>query len=85
MIVNKYKALLQIFPWEIAEALRLSFEQAYQNLTEELGMKKLSVRWVPPLLLYNKQWIRVLKSEKCLAHFKKTQGLSIYYYIIDEK
>ena len=51
----------------------MSSEWSYHILTEELGMKKLSARWVPRLLTQDQKHIRVQMSEQCLARFQKNQ------------
>ena len=58
---------------EIAEAIGMSSERAYHILSEELGMKKLSARWVPRLLTQDQKRIRVNMSEECLARFQRNQ------------
>lgn len=58
---------------EIAEAVGMSSERAYYILTEELGIKKLSARWVPRLLTQDQKCIRVQMSEQYLASFQKNQ------------
>ena len=42
-------------PTEIAETVGISFEKVYDILTNELGMKKLSTRWVPRRLTQNQK------------------------------
>ena len=58
---------------EIVEAAGMSSEQAYHILSEELGMKKLSARWVPRLLMQDQKRVRLEIYEGCLACFWRNQ------------
>ena len=49
---------------ETAKAVGLTSDWEYHILTEELGMKKLSARWVPQLLTLDYKHTRVKKSAK---------------------
>ena len=57
----------------ISEVLGMSSKWAYHILSEELGKKKLSVRWVPWLLMQDQKCIRVKMSEECFALFQRNQ------------
>lgn len=52
--------------WELAEALRIPKTSIYRILTEDLGMKKLSARWVPRLLTPENKQSRIETSKECL-------------------
>lgn len=52
---------------EIAETLHLSYGSIFNILHEDLGMKKLSARWVPRLLTPMQKMNRVVTSEACLG------------------
>ncbi|XP_076546269.1 uncharacterized protein LOC143305669 [Osmia lignaria lignaria] len=58
---------------EIAKDMGISDERVHHILTKELGMKKLSARWVPRLLTdcENQKHIRMQISQDCLDRFKK--------------
>ena len=58
---------------EIAEAVGMSSEWIYYILAEELGMTKLSARWV--LLTLDGKCTRLEMSEKRLTHFQCNQKL----------
>ena len=55
---------------EIAEAVGMSTERVYHILTEELGMKELSTRWMPRLLTLDHKRTRVEMSKQILTHFQ---------------
>ncbi|XP_014285629.1 histone-lysine N-methyltransferase SETMAR-like [Halyomorpha halys] len=57
---------------EIAKVVGMSSERVYHILTDELGMKKLSARWVPFLTLDHKR-TRLEMSEQNLARFQRNQ------------
>ena len=56
---------------EIEEALGISRERAFHILHNELGLKKLSARWVPHLLNPEQKRIRVRSSAKCSEIFNR--------------
>lgn len=56
---------------EIEEAVGISYERVTNILHQELGMRKLSARWVPHLLNPEQKRIRALTSAECLELFKK--------------
>ncbi|XP_017794503.1 PREDICTED: uncharacterized protein LOC108576094 [Habropoda laboriosa] len=56
---------------EIARDVGISDERVHHILTKELGMKKLSARWVPRLLTESLKHIRMQDSQDCLDRFKK--------------
>lgn len=58
---------------EIAEAVGISSERVYSILHEQLGMKKLSARWVPHLLNYDQKAVRQDISQECLDLFKRNK------------
>jgi len=56
---------------EIADIVSISIERIQNILHEELGMKKLSARWVPRLLTVEQKRNRMTTSEHCLDMFKR--------------
>ena len=58
---------------EIIEAVGMSSEQEYHNLTEELRTKKLSARWALQLLTLDHKHTRVEMSEQSLTCFQCNQ------------
>ena len=56
---------------EVANAIGISDERAFHIITEELGMKKLSARWVPRLLTNDQKQFRTQISRECLARFQE--------------
>ncbi|EYC30978.1 hypothetical protein Y032_0004g1883 [Ancylostoma ceylanicum] len=56
---------------EIEEALGISHERVIHILHNELGLKKLSARWVPHLLTPEQKRIRARTSAECLEIFRK--------------
>ncbi|XP_066994420.2 histone-lysine N-methyltransferase SETMAR [Anabrus simplex] len=58
---------------EIAEAVGMSSERIYYILTEELGMKKLTARWVSRLLTLDNKRTRLKMSKQSLARFQCNQ------------
>lgn len=56
---------------EIAETVAISKDRVGHILHENLGMRKLSARWVPRLLTADNKRIRVTTSEQCLTLFKR--------------
>jgi len=57
---------------EIAETIGISKERVGYSLHEELDMKKLCARWVPPLTADEKR-TRMKVSEQCLERFNKNK------------
>lgn len=55
---------------EIAEALKISEEHVCYILTEELGMRKLTARWVPRLLTLDQKRVRMNISNALLAQLR---------------
>lgn len=58
---------------EIASAVNISKERVSNIVTQELGMKKLSARWVPRLLTLDQKRVRMQISQECLDRFNKNQ------------
>jgi len=56
---------------EIAETVGLSKDRVGYILNEILGMRKLSARWVPRLLIPDNKRNRETTSEHCLTLFKR--------------
>ena len=54
---------------EIADKLDISVSSVHGILSEELGMSKVSARWVPRLLKDNEKECRVQCSEEFLTHY----------------
>ncbi|KMQ83449.1 histone-lysine n-methyltransferase setmar [Lasius niger] len=59
---------------EIAEAVGISKERVCHILTEDLGMKKLTARWVPRLLTQDQKRNRMNISEALLKQFKRNKS-----------
>src|SRR5436190_23298789 len=59
---------------EIAEAIGISKERVCHILTEELGMRKLTARWVPRLLTLDQKRIRMNISKALLERFKRNES-----------
>ena len=51
---------------ELAEAAGISIESLVKILHEDLGMRKLTVKWVPHLLKIDQKRQRLRDSESCL-------------------
>ena len=47
------------------------YKRQHHILTEELGMKKLSTRWMPRLLTSDQKRMRIQTSQECSDSFKK--------------
>ena len=56
---------------EIAETVGISKDRVGHILHEILGMRKLSMRWVPRLLTLDNNRNRETTSEQCLTLFKR--------------
>lgn len=56
---------------EIAEMTGISMERVGNILHQELGMRKLSARWVPHLLTVDQKRKRVVTSQLCLNMYKR--------------
>lgn len=56
---------------EIANVVGISKERVFNIVTQELGMKKLSARWVPRLLTLDQKRVRMQISQECLDRFMK--------------
>ena len=66
---------------EIAETIGKSKECVGCILHEELDMKKLCTRWVPPLLLPDQKRTRMNISEQCLERFNKNKTGFVHRFI----
>ena len=70
---------------EIAEMTGVSVERVHNILHQELGMRKLSARWVPRLLTLEQKRVRETKSEECLKMFKGNPREFLRRYVtVDE-
>jgi histone-lysine N-methyltransferase SETMAR len=58
---------------EIAETVGISKERVGYILHEELDMRKLCARWVPPSLTADQNRTRMKISEQCLERFNKNK------------
>nr|XP_024218872.1 uncharacterized protein LOC112211435 [Halyomorpha halys] len=58
---------------EIPVAVRMSSQRVYHILTEELGMKKISARWVPLLLTLDHKRTKLEMSGQNLVRFQRSQ------------
>ncbi|XP_018308488.1 histone-lysine N-methyltransferase SETMAR-like [Mycetomoellerius zeteki] len=56
---------------EVAEAIGVSYGTAFNILHDNLGMKKLSARWMPRLLTVDNKRMRLSISKQCLELFKR--------------
>jgi len=55
---------------ELVEATGISHDTVISILHEQIGMKKLSARWVPRLLTVDHKRDRVMISKQCLEMFQ---------------
>lgn len=55
---------------EIVEAVGISYERVQNILTNELGMSKISARWVPRLLTVDQKRVRFQTSSDLLLHYE---------------
>ncbi|KAG5333431.1 SETMR methyltransferase, partial [Acromyrmex heyeri] len=60
--------------YEVAEAVGVSYGTAFNILHDNLGMKKLSARWVPRLLTVDNKRMRLSISKQCLELFKRNSN-----------
>ena len=70
---------------EIVKPVGISDERVHHILTEELGMKKLSARWVPRLLTSDQKRMRMQASQECLDRFKKNPKNCIRIFVITDE
>lgn len=56
---------------EIADMVNISTERVHHILTEELGLSKLSARWVPRLLTADQKCNRLRIANECLDLYKR--------------
>ncbi|XP_020296620.1 putative uncharacterized protein FLJ37770 [Pseudomyrmex gracilis] len=59
---------------EIGEAMNMSKERVCHILNKDLGMRKLSARWVPRLLTLNEKRVRMNISNALLAQFRRNKS-----------
>ena len=59
---------------EIEEAMNISKERVCHILNEDLGMRKLSARWVPRLLTLDQKRVRMNISIALLAQFRRNKS-----------
>ncbi|XP_014471304.1 PREDICTED: uncharacterized protein LOC106742650 [Dinoponera quadriceps] len=70
---------------EIASAVSISSERVYNVLHQQLGMKKLSARWVPRLLTVDQKRNRVRCSKDSLQLFQRNpQDFRRHSVTVDE-
>ena len=79
-IAKAHKMVLddrQIKVREIAEVMNMSKKRVCHILNQHLGMRKLSVRWVPRLLTVHQKCVRMNISNALLAQFKRQQSVRV--------
>ncbi|XP_030758938.1 uncharacterized protein LOC115884482 [Sitophilus oryzae] len=59
---------------EITEVMNISKERVCHILNQELGMRKLSARWVPRLLTLDQKRVRMNISNAMLAQFRRNKS-----------
>ncbi|XP_030765734.1 protein GVQW3-like [Sitophilus oryzae] len=59
---------------EIAEVMSISKERVCHILNQDLGMRKLSARWVPRLLTLDQKRVRMNISNAMLAQFRRNKS-----------
>lgn len=59
---------------EIAEVMNISKERVCHILNQDLGMRKLSARWVPRLLTLDQKRVRMNISNAMLAQFRRNKS-----------
>ena len=70
---------------EIADIVDISSERIQNILHEKLGMRNLSVRWVPRLLTMEQKRNRMTNSEHCLDMFKRNPKEFLWCFVtVDE-
>jgi [histone H3]-lysine36 N-dimethyltransferase SETMAR len=81
MVLNDHRIKVR----EISEALNISKERVCHILTEELGMRKLTTRWVPRLLTVDQKCIRMNISKALLERFQRNESdFLLGIIIVDE-
>lgn len=70
---------------EIASTMGISKERVCNIVTQELGMKKLSARWVPRLLSLEQKRLRVQLSQECLDCFQKDSADFVRRFITTDE
>ena len=71
----------QIKVREIVDATGMSKGTVFSIFHEKLGVKKISVRWVPCLLSEENKHNRVVHSEAILPHFRRNPDVFLRRYI----
>lgn len=67
---------------EIAHSCPVSSKRVFHILTEELGMEKLSARWMPrPFLILDQKRMRMDILEQCLACFRKNKEDILHQFV----
>lgn len=88
-IVNKVHDIVLRDWWlkvsEIAKNVGILDERTYHILTKELGMKKLSARWVQRLLTVDKKRIRIQISQDYLDCFKRNMTDFIQWFVTTDE
>lgn len=59
---------------EIAEAMKMSRKRVYHILNQDLGMRRLSARWLPRLLTSDQRRVRMNISNALLAQFRRNKS-----------
>ncbi|KAG7313617.1 hypothetical protein JYU34_000775 [Plutella xylostella] len=59
---------------EIAEAMKMSRERVCHILNQDLGMRRLSARWLPRLLTSDQRRVRMNISNALLAQFRRNKS-----------
>jgi histone-lysine N-methyltransferase SETMAR len=71
--------------FEIVEKVKISYGSVVNILHEDLGMTKLSARWVPRLLTVDNKRNRVVASQQCLELFQRNPNEFMRRYVtVDE-
>ena len=70
---------------EIVKPVSISDERVHQILTEELGMKKLSARWVLRLLTSDHKCMQIQAFQECLDCFKKNPKDFIHRFVTTDE
>ncbi|XP_023217468.1 putative uncharacterized protein FLJ37770 [Centruroides sculpturatus] len=70
---------------EIAETTGISVDRVHHILTENLGMTKVSARWVPCLLTAEQKRVRTLISKECLGFYQKNPQDFLHWLVITDE
>lgn len=69
---------------KISDITGILTAQVYHILMQELGMSKVSLRWVPHLLTLEQKCVHCQISKECLEHFKKNPDFMRKYVAMNE-